>query len=179
MTGSDAATSPEAAGYIRGGGGVEISAGRAVRVLGYLAVICLLGLAVGLTVSAVDQNSRTDLLRGAVPVEATVSGCEGISSGIGMGIEYWSCRASYEFAGKRYDEVIGGSRTHLTTGQALTVAVSPRDPTVATTLDEARKKSPGGTAFIGPAVLFVLAGAGLVWLVASRPRAGGQAGAAT
>src|SRR3974390_1744607 len=103
MTRPDAASS-EGAGYIRGGGGVEISAARAVRVVGYLAVAGLLGLAVGLTVSGVDQNSRTDLLRGAVPVPATVSGCVGISSGIGMGIEYWSCRVSYEVAGKPFDE---------------------------------------------------------------------------
>jgi hypothetical protein len=179
VTRPDAATSPEGSGYIRGGGGVEISAARALRVVGYVAVAGLIGLAAGLTVSGVDQNSRTQLLRGAVPIQATVSGCEGISSGIGMGIEYWSCRASYVFGGQRYDEVIGGSRIHLATGQSLTVAVAPGDPTVVATLDQARKKPTGWSAFIAPAALLLGALALMVWLVATRPRAGSDPDPAT
>jgi hypothetical protein len=95
-----------------------------------------------------------------------------------MGIEYWSCRASYVFAGQRYDEVIGGSRTHLTTGQSVTVAVARGDPTVVATLDEARKKRAGWSAFIAPAVLVVVAAALTVWLAATRPKRGDRGGRA-
>jgi hypothetical protein len=63
-----------------------------------------------------------------VPVQVTVTGCQGISSGVGMGIEYWECRGTYSISGHSYNEVIGGSRARLETGQIVPAVAVPGQP---------------------------------------------------
>jgi hypothetical protein len=140
--------------YIRGVRAVEGDAGHVLRVLVGLCLLALIGLAIALTISAASQNSRLDQLRHqGVPVEATVTGCLGISSGIGMGVEYWECRGSYVLDGHHYNEVIGGSRAHLQDGEKVPAIAVPGHPTLLSTATGVAKKSSSWTPYITSMIL--------------------------
>ena len=164
---------PGDAAYIRGGGGVEVDARLVVRVVAALGILALVGTAVALTVSAASANSRIDRLRHrGVPVTAVVSGCLAIGSGIGMGIEYWQCRADYTLSGHRYNEVIGGSRTLLDRGQTVqAVAVPGEAASLSTTAFVAKKRS-AWTRYMVPIVLGAVAATVTLGLLVWSRRSG-------
>jgi hypothetical protein len=127
-------------GYIRGGGGVQIGAGRLVRFLAGAAAVVLIALAIETAVSAANQNSRAAKLRNnGIPVEVTITVCTGISSGIAQAVQYYQCRGTYTLDGQQYNEVIGGIRASLPQGQtvpAITVRTDPALVTTATTVKD-------------------------------------------
>jgi hypothetical protein len=127
-------------GYIRGGGGVQISTGRLVRFLAGVAAVVLIALAIETAVSAANQNSRAAKLRNnGIPVEVTITGCTGISSGIAQAVQYYQCRGTYTLDGRQYNEVIGGIRASLPQGQrvpAVTVRTDPALVAIATTVKD-------------------------------------------
>jgi hypothetical protein len=107
----------------------DMEAGPVIRVIVIAVLLAVLAITIALTISAARENSRVDAVRHrGVPVEVTVTGCQGISSGIGMGIEYWECRGAYSLAGRSYNEVIGGSRALLATGQIVPAVAVPGQP---------------------------------------------------
>lgn len=123
------ATSAEGTPFIRAGGGVQMNPRRLAGILIWSAVAVLVGVAAYLAATAAQQDSRLSLLRRAgVPVVATVTGCRGISSGVGMGIEYWQCRGSFVLSGQTYEEYIGGSRALLDRGTRVAAVVVPGRP---------------------------------------------------
>lgn len=160
------AETPEGTGYIRGGGGVQVDRGRLARVLLSVAAVVLAGVSIGLAVSAANENSSAARFRTAVPVALTVTGCEGISSGIGMAIEYWECHASYTFGGRHYNEAIGGSRDRLATGQVMSGRVVPKDPSSISLAGV----SPARGSYVGPVALGAVALGALVLLLVSWRR---------
>src|SRR5207249_1448379 len=90
--------------------------------------------AAALAISAGNENARASKLQQrGVPVAATVSGCSGISSGVGMAIEYWECRGTYTLGGQQYNEVIRGSRARLNPGQTVPAVAVPGEPTLLST----------------------------------------------
>jgi hypothetical protein len=100
-----------------------------VRVILVGVLLALLTIIIALTISAARENARADTVRHrGVPVQVSVTGCQGISSGIGMGIEYWECRGTYHLAGRSYNEVMGGSRAHLQDGQTVSATAVPGRP---------------------------------------------------
>jgi hypothetical protein len=149
--------------YIRAGGGVEGGGRRVVAVLALIGAVALGALSVALAVGAAHHNAQLDALRrGGVPVTVTVTGCLGISSGVGMGIEYWQCRGSYTFAGQTYNEVIGGNRQLLDRGQTIQGVAAAARPTVVSTAASAHKARASWASFVAP----VLFGAAAVALLA-------------
>ena len=129
MSVTSAEGSPDGSAFIRAGGGVQMNPRRLAGILVWLAVAVLVGVAAYLAATAARQDSRLALLRRqGVPVVATVTGCRGISSGVGMGIEYWQCRGSFVISGHTYEEYIGGSRALLEQGTRVAAVVVPGRP---------------------------------------------------
>jgi hypothetical protein len=150
-------TPDDGSSYIRAAGAVKVDAARLVRGLAVAGLLLLVVVAIALTVGAASQNTRLDKLRNhGVPVQAQVTGCLGISSGIGMAIEYWECRGTYTLGGHRYTEVIGGSRTHLADGQTLAAIAVPGDPTLLSTVASVARKSSSWTPYVTPIILGVI-----------------------
>lgn len=126
--------------FIRAGGGVQMNPRRLAGILIWVTVAALVGVAGYLAATAAQQDSRLALLRRqGVPVVATVTGCRGISSGVGMGIEYWQCRGSFVLSGRPYEEYIGGSRALLDQGTRVAAVVVPGRPDLLSTAASVRK----------------------------------------
>ncbi len=152
--------------HLRGVRVVEGDAARPVRVLVGLALVGLAVLTIILTISAATQNSRMDRLRQhGVPVTATVTGCLGVGSGVGMGIEYWQCRGSYTLDGQEYNAVIGGSRAHVPDGQAVTAIAVPGDPASLTAASVVAHSHDSRTPYVTPVILGAVTIAGSVWAI--------------
>jgi hypothetical protein len=147
-------TSAGSPSYIRAGGGVDVRGSR-VAAIAVVTIAVVLGVsAITLTVGAVHRNARMDdLRRGGVAVPVTVTGCVAISSGVGMGTEYWQCRGSYRVAGQTHNEVIGGSRQLLATGQTVHGVASRAHPTVLSTAASLARRRSTWTSFVVPALL--------------------------
>jgi hypothetical protein len=156
-----AATTPESGSYIRGGGGVEIDPRRIVRPLAAICILALAGLSIGLAVDAGNQNGRAATLRKhGVPVTVSVTGCLAVSSGIGMGVEYWQCRGDFSLGGHRYNEVIGGSRALLEPGRQVAALAVPGQPASLSTVASVAEKHSSFTPYVTPVVLGAVA---VVW----------------
>jgi len=163
--------------YIRGGGtrtggGAHISPRLLAAILIWLLVAVLAALAVYFAVAGSQESARLSTLRHkGVPVTATVTGCVGISSGVGMGIEYWQCRADYTLVGQTFNEVINGNRALLETGQRVGAIAVPGDPSLLSTVSSAHGSDSSGTDNVIAAVLGAIAvGLGAGWLQIERAR---------
>jgi hypothetical protein len=163
--------------YIRGGGtraggGAHIDPRVLAAILIWLLVGVLAALAIYFAVAGSRESSRLSTLRHrGVPVTGTVTGCVGISSGVGMGIEYWQCRASYTLAGQTFSAVINGSRGLLETGQRVGAIAVPGEPSLLSTVSSVHGSGSSETDSVIAAVLgavAVVVGAG--WLQLERAR---------
>lgn len=115
--------------YIRGGGGVRLNPAKVGWALAALALVGLIVSTVVLLWSAASNDARASRLRArGVPVEATVTSCAGISSGIGMAVEYYECRGRYTLAGTTQESVIRGSRRELSPGRSVAAVAVPGEP---------------------------------------------------
>lgn len=142
----------------------DSEAGPVIRIIVIAVLLALLGIALALTISAARQNSRVEAVRHrGVPVQVTVTGCQGVSSGVGQGIEYWECRGTYSLGGRSYNEVIGGSRVLLENGRTVPAVAVPGQPGLLSTA------APGAPSFwrsyTAPIVLGVFVVAGVVTLL--------------
>lgn len=173
MSATPAGASPGDGTYIRAGGGVQLNPRRLAGVLVWLLVATLAGLAVYFAVAGARQNSQLKALRDkGVAVQATVTGCHSISSGVGMGIEYWQCTGSYSLGGRSFAGVINGSRKLLEMGtQVQAVAVAGRPDLLSTVSSVGRARGAGAQygAAIGLGVAALVVGGGSLALV-SRSR---------
>jgi hypothetical protein len=140
--------------HLRGVRVAEIDPRRVFRVVVSLVLLALIASTVALIISAARQDARLHRLHhDGVQVEVTVTGCVGISSGVGMGIEYWECRGTYTLGGHSYNHVIGGSRAHLENGQQVPAIAVPGEPGLLSTVDTAAKKYSPWTAYVTPIIL--------------------------
>ena len=132
VLGVQAASQPTggvSSGYIRGSGGVSVDGRKVLRLLSVTLLLGLVILSVGLAIATSHRHSRLSALRSrGVSVPVTVNSCLGISSGVGMSIEYWQCRGSFVLDGQTFDRVIGGSRTLLEHDQVVPGRVLPDQP---------------------------------------------------
>jgi hypothetical protein len=141
-------------GYIRGSGGVMPGKARVASIAVLVCLVLLAAVAIALAVSAGGENSRVDTLRrSGVPVQVTVTGCTSIGSGIGMSIEYWSCRGDYTLAGHTFNAVIGGSRAFLESGTAVQAVAVPGRPSLLSTPGVLRRQSDNSSRYIAPAAV--------------------------
>ena len=172
MSATGAPPTPEDSSYIRAGGGVPVNTRRVAGVLVWLAVAALLGTAAYLAASTAGRDSRLARLRDhGVAVQATVTSCTAISSGVGMGIEYWDCRATYDLGGGRFSAALGGNRKLIDAGTGVAAVAVPGDPGLLYTAASVRASNGSGTGYVAAAVVgaaAVLLGAGR--LVAARGR---------
>lgn len=154
----DSPASAAAAGYIRGGGGVDLGRKRVGAVLIGLTLIILVTLALVLAVNAARQNYRIDRLHASgVPVNVTVSSCLGMASGTGITESAFQCRGSFTLGGQTYNEVINGTGDLHAPGQVLPAVTVPGDPTLLYAAASVRSMQSSWTAFVIPAVLLLLA----------------------
>ena len=159
-------TTPDDASYLRGVRVADVDTGRVVRVLVAVVLIGLIVLAGVLTVSATSQNSRLGKLRDqGVPVAMTVTGCLAISSGIGMSVEYWDCRGSYTLGGHPYNEVIGGSRTHLRDGEVVEAVAVPGHPALVSLATSVSQRRSSFAPYVTPIILAALGVTGALGLL--------------
>jgi hypothetical protein len=173
MSATPAGSTPGEAGYIRGGGGIDVNTGRVVRLLAVVSSLALIALAVGTAVSTVNQNSRADKFgTQGVPVEVTVTGCTGISSGIAQAVQYYECRGTYTVNGRQYNEVIGGIRSQLPEGQTVHAIAAKGDPALVSTAGAAKRGSYTTPIILGVLAVVVMIGL-LLW---PRRRTTGAAG---
>ncbi len=162
--------------YIRGAGVVKVDPRRVGWVLAVAAVTVLAVSTVLVLVATTAGNSKASkLLRNGVPVQATVTRCTGITSGIGMGVEYYECRGTYTLDGATFDEVIHGSRDRMPAGQVVSALAIPGDPSSLGLPGAARSSSVGS--YTVPIVLGAVTLAGAAGLVVWRRRAGAATGA--
>jgi hypothetical protein len=152
--------------YIRGGA-ASADPRLVLRIVGGLVGLGLVIATVLLTLSAVHSNdARGRLRRLGVPVQAVVSGCQAITSGIGMGVEYYDCRGSFQMGGRSYDELINGSRADLPTGQSVPALVVPGDAASLTLASHVSRAGSSFGPYIAPlctGVAAVLIGGWLAW----------------
>jgi hypothetical protein len=142
------------ASHLRGVRVAEVDSRWVFRIVIAVVLLVLLASTVALTVSGAHQNARLHRLHHeGVRVVVTATGCVGISSGVGMGIEYWECRGSYTLGGHSYNQVIGGSRAHLENGQKLVAVAVPGEPGLLSTVDAAAKKYSPWSAYVTPIIL--------------------------
>jgi hypothetical protein len=163
MSATPAGSTPGDAGYIRGGGGADVNTGRLVRLLVASGAAVLIALTIGTVVSTANQNSRADKFRNqGVPVDVTVTGCTGISSGIAQAIQYYQCRGTYTVDGQHYNEVIGGVRSQLPEGQTLHAITAQEDPALVSTQGATHKGSYTTSIVLGVLAVLLVIGL-LLW----------------
>jgi hypothetical protein len=154
----------EGGDYVRGVRIGDMDATPVIRVIAIAVLLAVLAIAIALTIGAVNENSRVNLVRHqGVPVQVTVTGCQGISSGVGMGIEYWECRGTYSLGGQSYNEVIGGSRARLQTGQIVPAVAVPGHPGLLSTAAPSTHSS--WKPYLAPIILGALFVAGVLAFV--------------
>jgi hypothetical protein len=154
--------------YIRGAGATRVDGRRVGWVLAAVVVAGLAVATVAMFLVTASDRSRADRLRQhGVPVQATVTHCAGISSGIGMGVEYYECRATYTLAGDTAEAVLHGSRSQLPTGRVVDAVAVPGDPGSLSVPGAGG----GGGGWTGPIVLAVLTVLGVLGLVGAWRRA--------
>jgi Protein of unknown function (DUF3592) len=157
MPGPSSTIGSDDAGQVRGVSTKAADPGLVLLIVAGLAVLVLLGLAAATTVSAANQNSNLDMLRRhGVPVQATVTACEGIGSGIGMGISYYDCRATYTLDGRSYNEIIGGSRSQLPVGQVVSAVAVPGHPSLLSTTSAVQKQPSHVSRYVTSIILWVV-----------------------
>lgn len=160
------------ASYVRGASGVGFDGRRALRLGAVVAVVALVAMVVALTVAGADQNRTATRLRDhGVPVEATVSGCVGIGSGIAQAVNYYQCRAAYALGGHTFDAVLGGDRTDLPVGDHLQAVAVPGDPGLLATAVSAAREHTSWTPYLAPLILAAVTVVFVVVLLVRRRRA--------
>lgn len=168
--------SPSGPGFIRAGGGVSLNGRRVATVLAALGLAVLVVVTATVAVSDARANSRIDRLRAhGVPVTVTVTGCLGISSGVGMGIEYWRCGGTYTLASRTYEAIIGGQRALLDKGQRIQAVAVPGDAASLSIPQVLQKRRSYALAEVLGGVTAALALAGAALLVRSRRRSASAA----
>jgi uncharacterized membrane protein len=114
--------------YIRGAAADGIDGQRVVTVVAAAVLVIMLAVTAYLFSSTASANeSAQDLARSGMVVAATVTGCEGISDGVGMGIEYYNCTAAVTAGGRTYEGLLHGSRRSRPTGSRVEAVMVPGD----------------------------------------------------
>ena len=155
--------------YVRGAGAGKVDGQRVLTVVAGVVLVVMLAVTAYLFSSTLSANeSAQDLARSGMVVSATVTGCEEISDGIGMGVEYYNCTAQVSAGGHTYEGLLHGSGVSRQIGSVVQAVMVPGDISTLT-VDRAQSPSYVGatvTAAASVVVLIVL----LVFLRARRLR---------
>jgi len=119
-------TSSSAGQFIRGTSGRPVD-GRLVALI----AVAVAALAAGvLTLYFATSALRSDTARARLtaqgrPVEAVVTSCDAVSSGIGQLVQFYDCYGSYSIAGRAYEALIVGERSQLSPGEVIGAVGTP------------------------------------------------------
>jgi hypothetical protein len=95
------------------GARIEIDGSRVGRVLAAAALTALAAFAVLFFVVGAHKNAQiTELRLHGVPVELTVTKCQGLMGGSGSNLAGYSCTGTFGFGGRRFDEPIPGNAVY-------------------------------------------------------------------
>ena len=83
---------------------------------------------VALYVAGARKNAQiADLRQHGVPVEVTITGCQGLLGGSGSNAAGYACRGTFTLDGRRDDEALPGN-TLLSPGTKVRAVAVPGDP---------------------------------------------------
>jgi hypothetical protein len=169
--GDDSATEPtereDRVAPLRGAG-VQIDTRRLSRIVIGLVLATLAVLAVVFTVIGVNRNNQfNELHHQGVPVTVTVTYCLGLLGGSGSNAAGYSCHGSYTLRGHTYTEQIPGDAFYRPGAQVAAVAV-PNDPALVSPVIVVATEHASSSAFIVPAVCFILFVIGVVAILLRR-----------
>jgi hypothetical protein len=92
------------------GARIEIDGARVGRVLVAAVLAALAALALAFFVVGAHKNAQiNELRRHGVPVELTVTKCQGLMGGSGSNLAGYSCTGTFRFGGRLFDEPIPGT----------------------------------------------------------------------
>jgi hypothetical protein len=92
------------------GAHVEVDGVRVARVLGAAFLAALAVFAVVFFVVGAHKNAQINELRNhGVPIELTVTKCQGLMGGSGSNLAGYSCTGTFGFGGRSFDESIPGN----------------------------------------------------------------------
>ncbi len=155
-------------GVLRGAP-VEVDVRRVTRVAVGLGLAGLAVVAGVLLVAGYQKNSQIDNLRAhGVPVELTVTKCQGLMGGSGSNLAGYDCSGTYTVGGHVFTEDIPGNTLHAP-GTTVRGVIVPADPALFSTPATVDSEHASWTVYLVPAVLLALL-AVLLALVAVRTR---------
>ena len=114
--------------YVRGAGAEGVDGHKVLTIVAAAVLVVMLAVTAYLFSSTASANkSAEDLAQSGMAVTATVTGCQGISDGVGMGVEYYNCSAQVTAGGRTYEGVLHGSRVLRPVGSQVQAMMVPGD----------------------------------------------------
>jgi hypothetical protein len=140
------------------GAGVQTVDRRRMLWLGLVALIVgLVAASIVLFVAGAKKNAQIDdLKRNGVPVEVTITGCQGLLGGSGSNAAGYDCRGTFTLNGRHIDAAIPGSSL-LSPGTKIQVVASPGDPGLVSTSAVLSGEHASDSVYLLPSVLAALA----------------------
>ncbi len=167
---TDAATGDDRVSTLRGAGVTTVDRKRLL----WLAVVAvILGLVIGsvaLYVAGARKNAQiADLRQHGVPVEVTITGCQGLLGGSGSNAAGYACRGTFTLDGQRDDEALPGD-TLLSPGTKIRAVAVPGNPGLVSTPAVLAGEHTSEGVYVLPSVLAALAVVTLVAALTLRRR---------
>jgi hypothetical protein len=127
--------------------------------------------AIVLAAAGIHSNDQINRLHTqGQPVTVTVTGCMGLLGGSGSNAAGYSCRGTYQLAGRVYREPLPGSTFYRPGTKVASIAV-PGDPALVSPVGIVNSQQVSNGVFVVPVVLGVIVLALIaVLLLRSRPR---------
>ena len=169
-TGPDDGQDPQRVAALRGAG-VQVDAARVGHLAAVLGLVAVLVVAGVLLAAGVKKNAQIDSLKSAnvVPVDLTVTKCLALVGGTGSSPAGFECTGTYDYRGATYTEGVPGS-ADLPVGSTVHGIIAADDPALFSTPRAVASEQASVARVVLPAVVFVLALGGLVWVVLRRRR---------
>jgi hypothetical protein len=136
-----------------------------------LVLVTLAVTAIVLAAAGIHSNDQINRLHTqGQPVSVTVTGCMGLLGGSGSNAAGYSCRGTYQLAGRVYREPLPGSTFYRPGTKVASIAV-PGDPALVSPVGIVNSQQVSNGVFVVPIVLGVILLALIaVLLLRSRPR---------
>jgi hypothetical protein len=125
----------------------------------------LVATAVVLLVAGVDKNSQaTSLQHQGVPVEVTVTGCQGLLGGSGSNAAGYACTGTYSYSDRHFAKTIPGT-AFFRVGTVVRGVVVPSDPGLLSTPQAVASQRASWRVFLAPVVLLLVALVAIVMMI--------------
>jgi hypothetical protein len=157
--------------YIRGGGGLQTTDRKVGRLTAWVVLISMFAWSIALFGAAIRHDNQVQGLHDhGVGVSATASSCLALASGTGATQAGFTCKASYDFRGKHYTEVIHNTYLQFQPGQQIATVVDPAHPSILSYAAGVKNTSNLWKQYVLPAVLLIAFVVGTAWMITRRRR---------